>query len=410
MNRMLCLCIGRVGTCMGTMAFAGALPVLSSVWAMDAKTAGGIQTAFNLANALALFVAAYVSDRFGARRVYLVCIWSGAVAIAIFALFATSAASALPLIVLVGLTQGGAYAPAMILAADMSSPSSRGHAMGLVLASGSLGYMLGIVFALWGATVHGAWMGLGICAVGGFLGAAVGHLGLKGEAKASFRAAPKPLVPEGAPAANWRAGLGPASCCLFIGYVAHCWELLGNFAWTPSLLAAALRPLGFGAMTTGLMIGATIHLSGMAATYLIAALSDRWRRTHVLIAVAGAGALCSMLMGMSAQWGPVCTVAIAAVGSFFIFGDSGVLTAAMTEAVPSERLGRIMAVRSIMGFGAGALAPMIFGAVFDATGRWEWAYGVLALGGGIALFAAIALQRLSAGERRRSSALAVGAD
>ncbi|RZF23339.1 MFS transporter, partial [Paraburkholderia sp. UYCP14C] len=45
MNRQLLLCIGRAGTCMGTMAFAGALPVLRSVWHMDATTAGAIQTA-----------------------------------------------------------------------------------------------------------------------------------------------------------------------------------------------------------------------------------------------------------------------------------------------------------------------------------------------------------------------------
>lgn len=410
MNRLLWLCIGRVGTCMGTMAFAGALPVLSSVWAMDAKTAGGIQTAFNLANALALFVAAYVSDRFGARRVYLVCIWSGAVAVSAFAVFATSAASALPLIVLVGLTQGGAYAPAMILAADMSSAKSRGRAMGMVLASGSLGYMLGIVFALWGATEYGAMTGLGICAVGGFLGAAVGHLSLEDDAKASLRAKPQGSFPNGASATSWRSGLGPASCCLFIGYVAHCWELLGNFAWTPSLLAAALRPLDFGAMATGVIIGATIHLSGMTATYLLAALSDKWSRTHVLIAVAAAGASCSLLMGMSLHWGPAWTVAIAAIGSFFIFGDSGVLTAAMTEEVPPERLGRIMAVRSVMGFGAGALAPMSFGTVLDATRMWEWAYGVLALGGGIALLSAIVLRLVSIGTGGHLSVLAAKSD
>lgn len=409
MNRLLWLCIGRVGTCMGTMAFAGALPVLTSAWAMDARTAGGIQTALNLANALALFVAAYVSDRFGAQRVYLFCIWSGVVALSVFALFATSAASALPLIVLVGLTQGGAYAPAMILAADMSSTASRGRAMGMVLASGSLGYMLGIVLALWGATEYGATVGLGICAVGGLLGAAMGHLSLRGEGRASCQIESPNALPS-VPAAEWRSGVGPASCCLFVGYVAHCWELLGNFAWTPSLLATVLGPLELGAMSTGLIIGATIHLSGMAATYLLAALSDKWHRTHVLIAVAGVGAVCSLLMGISAQWGPVWTVAIAAVGSFFIFGDSGVLTAAMTEEVPSELLGRIMAVRSVMGFGAGALAPMCFGAVFDVTGRWEWAYGVLALGGIIALLAAVALRRFRVGRVGLPSALTAKVD
>jgi hypothetical protein len=55
---------------MGTMAFVGALPVLRFVWLMDATTAGAIQTAFNLSNALALLVTSWLSDSLGAKRMY----------------------------------------------------------------------------------------------------------------------------------------------------------------------------------------------------------------------------------------------------------------------------------------------------------------------------------------------------
>ncbi|WP_316155131.1 MFS transporter [Cupriavidus sp. BIC8F] len=403
MSRLILLCVGRIGTCMGTMAFAGALPVLSREWAMDAATAGAIQTTFNLANALALFVAAYLSDRFGACRIYLFCIWSGALALALFALFAHSAVSALPLITLVGLTQGGAYAPALMLATDLSSTSARGRTMGMVLASGSLGYMLSIVFALWGATKFGAMAGLAICAVGGLIGAIVGHISLAGRKVDSLPPTLGVLASSNVRLDSWYSALGPASFCLLIGYVAHCWELLGNFAWTPSLLATALKPLQLGAITTGLIIGASIHLSGMVATFVFGVLSDAWPRTRVLILVAAAGALCSLLTGMSIQWGPAWTVAVAAIGSFFIFGDSGVLTAAMTEEVPLGRLGRVMGIRSLLGFGAGALAPISFGAIFDSTQKWEWAYSVLAFGGGIALISAITLRFVAAGSSSRAA-------
>jgi len=87
---------------------------------MDATTAGIIQTAFNLSNALALLVASWLSDSLGAKRMYLVCTWAGAAALVVFAIFAGSpdAALILILIVFVGLTQGGAYMPALILVAD----------------------------------------------------------------------------------------------------------------------------------------------------------------------------------------------------------------------------------------------------------------------------------------------------
>src|SRR5215472_15131311 len=90
MNRQFLLCIGRAGTCMGTMAFAGALPVLRSTWHMDATTAGAIQTAFNLSNAFALLIASWLSDSLGAKRMYLTCTWAGAAALVVFAIFARS--------------------------------------------------------------------------------------------------------------------------------------------------------------------------------------------------------------------------------------------------------------------------------------------------------------------------------
>ena len=119
---------------------------------------------------------------------------------------------------------------------------------------------------------------------------------------------PRPAAPF-----RWRSLFHPAALCLLIGYVAHCWELLGNYAWTPSLLAAALAPLRLDALTVALLIGAVVHLSGMLATTFIGTWSDRWDRSTVLVAVAAAGAGCSLLMGYAPAWGPAWTVALAAV-------------------------------------------------------------------------------------------------
>ncbi|WP_321803493.1 MFS transporter [Burkholderia sp. BCC1988] len=389
MNRQLLLCLSRAGTCMGTMAFAGALPVLRAAWHMDAATAGSIQSAFNLSNALALLVTAWLSDSLGAKRVYLTSMWAGAVALMLFAIFARSPHSALLLIVLVGLTQGGAYAPALLLIADLSPTAGRGRAMGQILAAASLGYLLSVFLSMWAASAYGAAAGFGICAVGALMGAVFGQIGLIGvenRQHRSARAATSARI-------EWRRVFGPASLCLLIGYVAHCWELLGSWAWTPTLLATALRPCGFGAMTTSLIVACTIHLSGMIATGVVGALSDRCGRARVLICVGAVGALCSMLIGWSEQWGTRWVVALGAVGSFFILADSGVLSAAMTEEIPAAYLGRVMGVRSILGFGIGAFAPMTFGATLDWTHQWGWAYMPLAAGGLVASVAALALQK-----------------
>lgn len=391
MNNRVLLCIGRAGTCMGTMAFAGALPVLSSVWHMDATTAGSIQTAFNLSNAFALLITSWLSDTVGAKRMYLFCTWAGAVALVVFASLARSPHAALLLIIFVGLTQGGAYAPALLLVADMSSPSERGRAMGQILAAGSFGYLLSVFFSMAAAKHYGPAAGFAICAVGASAGALIGQIGLTGvENRRHAVDASAPSAPM-----QWSTVFGPASLCLLVGYVAHCWELLGSWAWTPTLLATALQRLGLGAMSTSLIVAGTIHLSGMLATGVVGALSDRWGRSRVLIGVAAMGALCSMLVGWSEHWGAGWVIALAAVGSFFILADSGVLSAAMTDEVPAAYLGRVMGVRSILGFGAGALAPMAFGAALDSTHGWGWAYMSLAAGGLVAALAAVGLRQIS---------------
>ncbi|WP_338019295.1 MFS transporter [Paraburkholderia tagetis] len=402
MNRLALLCAGRAGACMGTMTFAGALPVLRDTWHMSASTAGTIQTAFNLSNALALLVAAWLSDSYGAKRVYLACTWAGAAALAGFAWLARSPESALIGIVFVGLTQGGAYAPALMLAADLGSPAARGRAIGQMLAAGSFGYLLSVFLALWATQTYGVAAGFSLCAAGVFAGALLSHVSLSGTslAPARGRAMRASAARPSRPLAVW----SPVAVCLLVGYVAHCWELLGNYAWTPSLLAVAVAPLHLDTLSQALLIGAVVHSSGMLSTVAFGVLSDRWDRAQVLVVVAGAGAACSILMGFSMQWGPVWTVLIAAIGSFFILGDSGVLSAAITDAVPPDRLGRVMGVRSVIGFGAGALAPTTFGATFDATHQWSWAYGTLALGGGAACCAALCLRWLvTAGHRHCSS-------
>lgn len=376
---------------MGTMAFAGALPVLRSDWHMDATTAGAIQTAFNLSNAFALLVSSWLSDSVGAKRMYLLCTWAGAAALVMFAIFARSPHAALLLIALVGLTQGGAYAPALLLVAEMSSPIERGRAMGQILAAGSLGYLLSVFFSMGAATHCAPAAGFAICAAGALAGAAVGHISL-GDID-SRRHPCEASAPSAA--VRWSVVFGPTSLCLLVGYVAHCWELLGSWAWTPTLLATALQPWGLGALSTSLIVSGTIHLSGMLATGVVGALSDRWGRTRVLIGVGAIGAACSMLLGWSGQWGTGWVIALAAAGSFFVLGDSGVLSAAMTDEVPAAYLGRVMGVRSVLGFGAGALAPMAFGATLDWTHQWGWAYMSLAAGGLVATFAALGLRHIS---------------
>jgi MFS family permease len=85
---------------------------------------------------------------------------------------------------------------------------------------------------------------------------------------------------------------------------------------------------------------------------------------------------------------------------FAALGDSGVLSSAMADAVAPSQLGRLLALRSILGFGAGAVSPAAFGLVLDLTNapdqapsHWGWAFAMLGGGGLIATAAALLLRR-----------------
>ena len=135
------------------------------------------------------------------------------------------------------------------------------------------------------------------------------------------------------------------------------------------------------------------HLAGMIATLIVGTVSDYFNRASVLMFMGAAGALGSLLMGGSANWGPCWTLLLVSIGSFFILGDSGVLSAAMADNVPPQQLGSVMGWRSLLGFGIGSFAPFSFGVVMDTTHSWGASYAVLACGGGVACLAACLLWR-----------------
>jgi MFS family permease len=188
------------------------------------------------------------------------------------------------------------------------------------------------------------------------------------------------------------------------GYVFHSWELLGMWAWMPAFLAAALALSGAASTTAAVTIGAYLsagfHIIGFFASSTMGRLSDRLGRRTVLLGLAASSAACSFAIGWMVFW-PVAV--IVAVGAFYAFtsvGDSPVLSTALTETTRPGYLGGTLAVRGVLGFGAGAIAPLAFGMVIDATNPagatpevWGWAFAVLGVGGVLATIAAHGVAR-----------------
>jgi MFS family permease len=202
---------------------------------------------------------------------------------------------------------------------------------------------------------------------------------------------------------------------MIAGYVFHSWELLGMWAWTPAFLAAVLAAHGAGPERSaglGASVSAVFHVMGGVAAGAGGWLSDRWGRTAVIAGMMAVSSVCSLLFGWLLTAPVALVIAVGSAYGFAALGDSPVYSTGLTETVAPARLGAALAVRSLLGFGAGALAPLAFGLVLDHHGGraagpagWGLAFGVLGAGGALGLGCALWLRglpgalRLAGGKR-----------
>jgi MFS family permease len=110
-----------------------------------------------------------------------------------------------------------------------------------------------------------------------------------------------------------------------------------------------------------------------------------------MLFLAATSMVCSFLFGWSIGWPLALGIGIGMIYAFSALGDSPILSAALTEEVDPGYLGSAFGLRSLMGFSAGAVAPLAFGAILDwsnpmAAGQelysaWGWAFSVLGLAG-----------------------------
>ena len=381
---LLAVCASRTLMTSMFMTYAATLPVLRDAWGMSATAAGSISTGFQLGYAVSLVIFSSLADRVGARRVFLGSAWLSAVSALAFALWARSWGTGLVLYTLVALSQGGTYTTAIMLFADRYPPARRGAAVGWLIASSSAGYALSLLVS--GAALAGGGYPLAFfaSAAGPAAGVVLSWYALRGT--------PNVVHPRGEGTRFGTAVLknGPAMRVI-LGYTGHSFELLGMWAWTPAFVAAAFALAGAGtvrAVELAAYVAAAFHLTGLVASSTMGRLSDRLGRRQVLFGLAATSAGCSLAFGWLIGWPLAVVLAVGGLYGFTALGDSPVLSTALTERVQPSHLGAALAFRSFLGFGAGAIAPIVFGRVLDATNApgpfptaWGWAFVALGAGG-----------------------------
>ncbi|MBN2034115.1 MAG: MFS transporter [Deltaproteobacteria bacterium] len=388
-------CSARAFSQIITMTYAAALPVLQKEWDMSAAQAGAISSGFQLGYGISLLFVSILADRFGAKRLYLISMTTGALFTAAFALYARSYLSAFILYTLVALFIGGSYTTGLMILSDQYPVRRRGMATGFYIASSSLGYMVSLILSGFALPAGGYRLSFYLTCLATILGAVFSWSTL---ARTTI-----PVIPRQTQQSFRKEVLSNKPAMLLISaYTFHCWELLGMWAWAPAFLTACLVRQGAAdlhAAGHGAYLAAIFHMAGIAASFSMGSLSDRLGRAQVIMVLAGLSVLCSFVFGWSIEWPFWVVIGLGLFYAFTAIGDSPVLSAALTEVVSISYLGSALGMRSILGFGAGALSPFVFGAILDWTNSspqayttWGWAFVSLGIPGLGALWAASRLR------------------
>ena len=137
---LMAICIGRIFMYMNYMVYAACLPILKSEWGMSATQAGSIASGFMIGYSISLAITSWLSDHFGARRIFVLSAISSTANALVCGCFARDYMTTLLLYSLLGVAQGGIYTPGIVLIAERFPVDCRGGAVGCFIASTSLGY------------------------------------------------------------------------------------------------------------------------------------------------------------------------------------------------------------------------------------------------------------------------------
>lgn len=385
--RLVLLCCGaEILTMLGFALVPSLLPVFTAEWGLSATQGGWLGGVFFLGYITAVPLLVSLTDRYDARRIYLLAACLSAAALAAFAGLARGFVPGLLCWLAAGFGLAGTYMPGLRALTDRLPLAHQSR--GTAFYTASFGSGAGLSYLLL--------EGLGRLLPWPALFALASAAAIAAVLLIALALPPRlPAAAARAAEGGWGAVLGDRRILAFCGaYCGHNWELFAFRAWlvayltwshtqTPSPYTAA--PGVVAALATFLAVPASI-LGNEGA--------QRWGRTAWLRRVMLLSGLLALAvatlgdLGRHGVWAMVLLLAYAATMNL----DSAALTAGLLTETPPQRRGKALALYACIGFAGGFIGPVAFGMALDALGRegpagWSAGFLTLALGIGLARLA-----------------------
>jgi len=339
-------------------------------------------SAFTLAYGLFQVPGGWLADRFGPRRVLagIVSYWS------VFTMATAAAWNAVSLVVirfLFGAGEAGAF-PAATRAFSRWLPSTeRGFAQGITHSGARLAGAVTPPLVAWMMVRWGWRWPFLLFGATGFVWGAIwfwyyrdrpeDHPGVNAAELATIQEGRDGTAHDGETRVPWGILLRSRNmwliCAMYAAYVYTFWIFL---TWIPTYL---VESRGFSLLESGVYAGlplfagaVTNTLGGWASDRLSASRGLRWGRR--IPAVAGFVAGVAFIVPGALAGEPLVAVACLTLAAAGLEFTTGVSWAVVID-VGQEYAGTVSAMMNMSGNLAGALSPVVFGALVQWTGRWE---------------------------------------
>jgi MFS family permease len=378
-------------------------PALEQEWNLSSAQAAWLTMMVQLGFVLGTLLSAYLTlaDRIESNRLF--ALSSVAVAVANGMLvFSDGLASSLPLRFLTGALLAGVYPPAMKLASSWFR-EGRGLAIGAIIGALTFGTAIPHLFGVahlfegfgatsWRFTVIGVSF-LALC--GGLLVYWVVEEGPYAQRAPRFdpKATREVLAKRGLQLTN-------------LGYLGHMWELYAMWTWVPIFLMETFRSQ-YGPAGVAAAAGASFAViaAGGPGSLIAGYFSDRWGRTHVVMASLVLSGSCCILVGFSHN--VTLTLILCLVWGCAVVADSAQFSTIATELAPRRLVGTALTLQTSMGFLLTTISLQALPVIREAMG-WRQAFAMLALGPAVGLIAMWRLRnspeagQIAGGGRERS--------
>jgi MFS family permease len=348
----------------GIVAFPALLPAFRAAWDLSNLEAGVVSGAFFAGYAVAVPVLTGLTDRIDPKRVVIMGLAVSLLGLLGFAATAGGTASATAWRLVQGIGLAGTYMPGIKALADAVPERDQPGAVGFATASFTVGNAVSFLLAGaladrlgWPATF--AWL-----AAGPALALLLVLLVLPARPPARGRDPVRLL--DLRPALRNRRALG-----YMAGYFVHNAESSSMRAWAVGYLAFAQAQqagAGLAAALSPTVVAALGNLVGLPAILAANALGGRLGRRPVIVAVMLGGGAIGIALGLATAAPMAIVVTLLLVYGMCVTADSGSLNAALVSVADAAERGRMLAAHALCGFVGGALGPILFGAVLDATG------------------------------------------